>query len=131
SHKLATSDLLRLFLDACDAVAYAHRHLVIHRDLKPSNLLVTHEGLPKLLDFGIAKLLMPARGADQTLASHRLFTPEYSSPEQVRGLPISTATDVYGLGLVLYELLTGAKAQPLKTASPAELVDVVCQRELP
>jgi tetratricopeptide (TPR) repeat protein len=96
---------LGLFLRLCDAVSYAHRNLVIHRDIKPSNILVDSSGNPKLLDFGIAKIVDAA--ADQTATRERLMTPEYASPEQVRGLARSTATDLYSLGAVLYKLLTG------------------------
>jgi serine/threonine-protein kinase len=100
---------LRLFLRVCDAVQYAHQNLVVHRDLKPSNIFVTADGTPKLLDFGIAKVLAAtdALAATQTLA--RLLTPDYAAPEQFAGGPITTATDVYALGIVLYELLAGAR----------------------
>jgi len=119
---------LRLFLDVCRAVQYAHRNLVVHRDLKPHNILVTPAGEVKLLDFGIAKLLDEEEGAELTRGSARVMTPEYAAPEQVRGEPVTTATDVYGLGLVLFELLTGARAQPLPEHSPADLERVVILR---
>lgn len=108
--RLSVRERLELFIRICDAVEYAHRNLVVHRDLKPSNILVTSDGTPKLLDFGIAKLL--ARDSiDYTMAvtvgDARLMTPRNASPEQVRGETITTATDIYALGLLLYELLTG------------------------
>lgn len=122
----------RLFLKVCEAVSYAHRKLVIHRDLKPSNILVTADGSPKLLDFGVAKLLDPElqSGSTLTLQVGRLLTPEYASPEQVRGEPVGTVSDVYALGAILYELLTGVKAQHLDTYSPAELERVICDTEV-
>jgi eukaryotic-like serine/threonine-protein kinase len=98
---------LNLFLHICDAVAYAHRRLIVHRDLKPSNLLLTEDDQPKLLDFGIAKLLDDVDDEHLTGTGMRLLTPGYAAPEQILGQPISTATDVYALGLILYELLTG------------------------
>ena len=120
---------LRLFNQVCEAVSYAHQSLVVHRDLKPGNILVTSDGVPKLLDFGVAKLLSP--GADPGLTSTAFpvgpLTPEYASPEQVRGLPVTTASDVYALGAILYELLTGRRAQQLETHTPAEIDRVVCQ----
>jgi len=108
--RLGTKQRLRLFLSVCAAVQHAHQSLIVHRDLKPSNILVTGEGTPMLLDFGIAKLLMEgldARTGGPTLDSSRLFTPGYASPEQLMGRPITTSSDVYQLGVLLYQLLTG------------------------
>jgi serine/threonine protein kinase len=120
SQKLDLRSKLRLFLDVCDAVSYAHRNLIIHRDIKPSNILVDAAGQPKLLDFGIAKIL--AAETDETRTQERLLTPDYASPEQVRGAAQSTATDVYSLGAVLYRLLTGQSphAFPDRTAEAIE-----------
>ncbi|MDQ3282019.1 MAG: serine/threonine protein kinase, partial [Acidobacteriota bacterium] len=100
----AISEKLRLFLQLCDAVQYAHRSLIIHRDIKPANVLVTHEGIPKLLDFGIAKL---ASRAEES--STRVMTVEYASPEQLQGRAVTTATDVYSLGALLFQLLTDTR----------------------
>jgi hypothetical protein len=102
--RLPLADRIRLVLGVCGAVEHAHRHLVVHRDLKPSNILVTPEGEPKLLDFGTARILSEADGGQSTVP---LLTPRYASPEQLRGAAVSVATDVYSLGVVLYELLTG------------------------
>jgi len=121
---LSLRERLQLFRAACSAVQYAHQNLVIHRDLKPSNILVTNAGVPKLLDFGIAKLLEP--DADTTLTSVRIMTPECASPEQVRGEPVTTATDVYALGALLYQLLTGEKPYEFESRSPEAVARVVC-----
>jgi len=99
---------IRLFLQVCEAVAYAHRNLVVHRDLKPANILVTKEGQAKLLDFGIARLLTPEAGGGTTVLGLRVLTPEYASPEQLAGDPVTTTSDVYSLGVLLHELLTGS-----------------------
>jgi eukaryotic-like serine/threonine-protein kinase len=126
--RLPVEARLRLFEDVCAAVVHAHRNLIVHRDLKPTNIMVTPAGEVKLLDFGIAKALDESgagRASDATGTGLYLLTPEYASPEQVRGEPITTATDVYALGLVLYELLTGRRAQHLEQRSAAELARVV------
>ncbi|MBL8189697.1 MAG: serine/threonine protein kinase, partial [Acidobacteria bacterium] len=122
---------LRLFRDVCSAVQHAHQKLVVHRDLKPSNILVTTDGTPKLLDFGIAKLLSPDPGeaVTRTETAVRLMTPDYASPEQVRGGTITTATDVYSLGIVLYELLAGIKPFEFNTYEPLEIERAICETE--
>jgi serine/threonine protein kinase len=120
-----------LFIRILEAVAYAHRSLVVHRDLKPANILITADGTPKLLDFGVAKLLSGDEG-DHTLTPNlRPFTPGYASPEQVRGLPITTSTDIYSLGAILYELLIGKPAQPIESNTPAEIERIVCDTDVP
>src|SRR5262249_12724120 len=107
-HQLSVGGKLKLFRKVCSAVQHAHQRLVIHRDLKPSNILIAEDGEPKLLDFGIAKLLSPdsSRSDTRTETALRMMTPEYASPEQARGQAVATTTDVYSLGVVLYELLT-------------------------
>ncbi len=128
---LSIEDRIRLFGAVCDAVHHAHRHLIVHRDLKPGNILVTTDGQPKLVDFGIAKLLDEEQpvARPQTATIFQPMTPEYASPEQVRGQRITTATDVYSLGVVLYELLTGHRPYPLDEASPHEIGRLICETE--
>jgi serine/threonine protein kinase len=122
---------LSLFIEVCEAVSYAHRNLIVHRDLKPSNILVDGGGRPKLLDFGIAKILDagPDQIRAQTQTVERLLTPEYASPEQIRGLVQSTATDVYSLGAVLYKLLTGRSPHALPSETREQTIAAVCKKE--
>src|SRR5260370_22393682 len=132
AHKLATTERLALFLQVCSAVQYAHQRLIVHRDIKPGNILVNAEGVPKLLDFGIAKIMESSEVSgrpEQTITLIRLLTPEYASPEQVKGEPITTASDVYSLGVVLYELLTGRTPYNVPTRTPHEISRAVCEAE--
>lgn len=130
--KLATSERLKLFQSVCAAVQYAHQNLIVHRDLKPANILVTADGTVKLLDFGIAKLLDPDAfdvESPETATNVRAMTPEYASPEQVKGDPITTATDVYSLGVILYELLSGERLYRFETRSHMEIYRKVVEEE--
>ncbi|MBV9265940.1 MAG: serine/threonine protein kinase, partial [Acidobacteriaceae bacterium] len=127
--ELCVAERLRLFRRVCEAVSYAHRLLVVHRDIKPGNILVTADGTPKLVDFGVSKLLdrhtsAAARALTLTVLP---MTPDYASPEQVRGESVSTLTDVYSLGAVLYELLTGRRPHQLATHDPVEIVREICE----
>ena len=125
---LSSRQKITLFLKVCAAVSHLHRSLVVHRDLKPSNILVTAEGEPKLLDFGIAKMLDMA--TDSTQTSMRMLTPDYASPEQVMGGRVSTATDIYSLGGVLYKLLTGKAPHEFEDNSPEAIANVITSREV-
>jgi serine/threonine protein kinase len=127
-HGLSVRQRLELFIDVCAAVHFAHQHLTVHRDLKPGNILVTNDGVVKLLDFGIAKVL-DADSSVEALTSLHAMTPEYSSPEQIRGEPITTATDIYSLGVILYRLLTGRSPYRSLNSDPYALAREVCDTE--
>jgi serine/threonine-protein kinase len=133
SHDLSVADRLRLFRVVCDAVQHAHEALVVHRDLKPANIFVSSAGEVKLLDFGIAKLLDPAlfgQSASTTRTGETVMTPEYAAPEQLLGGPITTATDVYALGVVLYELLTGVRPLTLDARTSGQVERAVASARI-
>lgn len=129
--RLSIHERLSLFRTVCSAVHYAHQRLVVHRDLKPGNILVTSDGTPKLLDFGIAKLLGDNAGdGELTRTGGVLFTPDYASPEQLRGEPVTTASDIYSLGVLLYRLLTGHKPHTFATDSLVQVARTVEEAEI-
>ena len=128
AHGLPIREKIRLFLKVCAAVAYLHRNLVVHRDLKPSNILVTPDGEPKLLDFGIARMLDLT--ADLTVTSMRMLTPDYASPEQVDGQRVSTASDIYSLGALLYKVLTGVSPHRFETQSAEAMISVILRGQI-
>ncbi len=130
SQGLSIRTRIRLFLSICEAVEYAHRNLVVHRDIKPANILVTAEGVPKLLDFGIARLVSAEGTAvGVTRIAERLLTPEFASPEQIRGEAVTTAADIYSLGVLLYILLTGHSPYPTEGLSPTQIERLVCETD--
>ena len=129
-NRLTIRERLQLFQKVCSAVNYAHQNLIIHRDLKPGNILVTKDNSPKLLDFGIAKILDPEFAADTlapTLTGMRLMTPEYASPEQIRGETLTPASDIYSLGVLLYEILTGKRPYHFSSRAPHDIARVICE----
>ncbi len=126
---LSLAERLELFREICAAVSFAHANLVIHRDLKPSNILVTEDGSLKLLDFGIAKLLTNETDGETSTQGMQIFTPEYASPEQVRGEKLTTSTDIYSLGGLLYELLTGSRPYQTGSRNIGEIIRAVCETE--
>ncbi|HWQ54639.1 MAG TPA: protein kinase [Bryobacteraceae bacterium] len=132
TNRLTVRERLMLFRTVCSAVECAHERGIVHRDIKPGNILMTADGTPKLLDFGIAKIVDPdgwTGTVDRTMTVLRLMTPEYASPEQVRGDPVTVCTDVYSLGVLLYELLTGHRPYRLRSRAPHEMVQAICEVE--
>ncbi|MDQ2929138.1 MAG: serine/threonine protein kinase, partial [Pseudomonadota bacterium] len=130
ARRLTVGARLRLFLQVCEAVGHAHAHLVVHRDLKPANILVTGDGHAKLLDFGVAKLLgEQAEASELTRAGSAGLTPEYASPEQVNGTAITTATDVYALGVLLFVMLSGSRPYDSMASAPALLAREIVEAE--
>src|ERR1051326_1416409 len=132
THNLGIRERLTLFLEVCSAVEYAHRQFIVHRDLKPGNILVSDAGVAKLLDFGISKLLqqeLSPYGETATATLHML-TPDYASPEQVRGEPITIASDIYSLAAVLYELLTGVRPHRLEKRTPQAMERAICEEDV-
>lgn len=125
-HKLSIDARLRLFLPVCAAVEYAHRNFIVHRDLKPGNILVDSSGVPKLLDFGVSKLLRAEHRDDAETQGVGMMTPDYASPEQILGEPVTVASDVYSLGAVLYELLTGIRPHRIEQCTPLALERAIC-----
>jgi tetratricopeptide (TPR) repeat protein len=128
--QLSIPDRLRLFNHVCEAVQFAHQNLIVHRDLKPDNIFVAEDGTPRLLDFGTAKLVSPSLGkqeGDLTRQGFQSFTPQYASPEQVLGNPITTASDTYSLGVLLYRLLVGSLPYEIKELNMAEMIRVICE----
>lgn len=129
---LSIAERLRLFMQICAAVSFAHSRLVVHRDLKPGNIFVTKNGTSKLLDFGIAKIVIPEENPiSRTVTTLGMMTPAYASPEQIRGEIVSTSSDIYSLGLILYELLTGVSAYDFPNKRPDEIARVICETEPP
>jgi serine/threonine protein kinase len=128
--RLGVRQTLVLFRAVCAAVHHAHQRLVVHRDIKPSNVLVTSEGVPKLLDFGIARLLT-SEPDDTTATTDRVFTPEYASPEQIRASALTTATDIYSLGVLLYRLVTKRHPYSLESKAPHEASLIICEQDPP
>lgn len=126
---LSITERLQLFQQVCAAISYAHRNLVIHRDIKPTNILVTAEGIPKLLDFGIAKILQSDPAERSTVTGMHFMTPEYASPEQAQGLPVTTLSDVYSLGILLYEILTGRFPYSFKNRSAVEILRAITETQ--
>jgi serine/threonine protein kinase len=129
-HELGIAARLNLFREVCSAVQYAHQNLIVHRDLKPGNILVTTDGIPKLLDFGVAKMLDQAGEAqDRTITMMRIMTPDFASPEQVRGDSITTSSDIYALGVILYLLLTGQRPYHFSNTTAPKMIKAICETD--
>ena len=130
NRKLSVEEKIRLFLSVCAAVSHAHQHFVVHRDLKPGNILVDNNGVPKLLDFGVCKLLYRDTSATAVTRAEIILTPDYGSPEQVRGEPVAVASDIYSLGAVFYELLTDQRVHRFEKLSPQHVEHVICETDI-